>query len=388
MFILLFLQVNLTLIALRKKKSKVKRPFKVPLVPFVPILAILLQLVLGIYLFHLSPLAWATTIIWLVGGTLLYLGYAKNREEKRSAEQIVYEEKLPFKSDFRVLVPLAHPRHIKDLISMAASVARANNGDILALGVVKVPQQLPVAEGRRYIDEYKAVLDQAVASGKEHDVVVHTLIRIGHDVGHAILDTVRERRINLMITGWKGFSNTKGSVFGGTLDDIVMNAECDVVTVKMVQLDKMKNLLFPTSGGPHATFALKLLPAIANTYGSSVTVIMVVPPGVSAEQKNEYQQVVDDAVAFLKNKVPQVKGKLVNAVSISSGILHEAEKYDGCIIGAAREGLMQQILFGSIPERIARSGSQTLIMAKRHQSAFSNIRSRLFGKSKERIGKR
>jgi nucleotide-binding universal stress UspA family protein len=388
MFILLFLQVNLTLIALRKKKSKVHRPFKVPFVPFVPILAIVLQLVLGIYLFHLSPVAWGTTIVWLILGALFYLTYAKNREAKRSAEQIVYEEKLPYESKFRILVPLAHPDHIKDLISMAASVAKSKNGDIMALGVVKIPKQLPIAEGRRYIDDYKIVLDRAVELGKEKGVVVHTLIRIGHDVGNAIVETIKERDIDLMITGWKGFSNTRDSIFGGTLDDIVMNAECDVMTVKMVQLDKMKTMLFPTAGGPHAKFALELLPAIANTYGSSVRVMMVVPPGATREQKESYRQVVDESVDYLKDKIDKVEGKLVKAKSISAGILKEFEKFDSCIIGAAREGIMQQILFGSIPERIARSSSHTFIMAKRHQSTIKNITSRLLHKPKERSGKR
>ncbi|MCK4765664.1 MAG: amino acid permease [Candidatus Aminicenantes bacterium] len=388
MFILLFLQVNLTLIALRKKKSKVHRPFRVPLVPFTPILAILLQLILGVYLFHLSPLAWGTTIVWLVVGVLLYYGYAKNREDKRSAEQIVYEEKLPFKSDFRVLVPLAHPDHIKDLISIAASLAKSKNGDILALGVVKIPPQLPVNEGRRYIDEYKTILDQAVQLGKDQDVVVHTLIRIGHDVGNSILETIKERGIDLMVTGWKGFSNTRGSVFGGVLDDIVMNAECDVMTIKMVQLDKMKTILFPTAGGPHADFALELLPAIAAAYGSSVTVIMVAPPGASEEEKSVYRERVNSAVDFLKDKIPRVEGKLVKARSISAGILKEVEKYGACLIGAAREGMMQQILFGSIPERIAKNSSQTLIMTKHHQGALATIAEKLFGKSAQRVGKR
>ncbi len=388
MFILLFLQVNVTLMSLRKKKSKIPRPFKVPLVPTIPILAIILQLVLGIYLFHLSPLAWVTTIIWLIVGAVLYFSYAKNREAKRSAEQIVYEERLPFKSDYRVLVPVAHPRHIKDLISIAASVAKSKNGDILALGVVKIPPQLPVAEGRRYIDEYKVRLDKAVEIGKEHNVPVHTLIRIGHDVSNSILETIKERDIDLMITGWKGFSNTMNSIFGGVMDDIVMNAECDVMTVKMVQMENMKTILFPTAGGPHASFALELLPAVANTFGSSVTVTMVVPPGLAGEERTKFQERINKSVDFLKGKISQVDGKLIESNTITTGILEEVEKYGACVIGAAREGIMQQIIFGSIPERIAKNSSQTLIMVKQHQSTLTNIRSRFFAKSSERVGKR
>jgi nucleotide-binding universal stress UspA family protein len=97
---------------------------------------------------------------------------------------------------------------------------------------------------------------------------------------------------------------------------------------------------------------------------------------------------VDAAVDFLKDKVRKVKGRLIEARSISTGILKEVERYDACVMGAAREGVMQQILFGSIPERIARRSRHTVIMVKKHQGTLQNIISRFFHKPKERIGKR
>jgi nucleotide-binding universal stress UspA family protein len=219
-------------------------------------------------------------------------------------------------------------------------------------------------------------------------VVVNTLLRIGHKVTRAITDTVKERDVDMMIMGWKGFSNTRGSVFGGTLDDVVMNAECDVMMIKMVHLEKMKRILLPTSGGPHAGFALEIAPAIARTYGSSITVSMIVPPDTRPDVQAVYQQRVDDNVVYLKDKVKKVEGQLVKARSISSGILKLTERYDACIMGAAREGLMQQMLFGSIPNKIGRKGRHTVIMVKKHQGALKNILSRIFHRSTERVGKR
>jgi amino acid transporter/nucleotide-binding universal stress UspA family protein len=388
MFILLFLQVNVTLIKLRRKKPKIKRHFKVPLVPFIPLLAIILQCVLGYFLFHLSPVAWITTIIWLFFGVVIYFSYSRGRERERAEAQIVFEEKFPAKFGYRILVPLAHPDHVKDLIRMASTLARHKKGEILALGIVKVPDQLPVAEGRRFIDEFKEIMNQAVEVGKSLNIVVNTLIRIGHNVNQAIIDTVKERDIDLMVMGWKGFSHTRGSVFGGVMDDVVLNAECDVVMVKMIHLDHMKSILIPTSGGPHASFAIEIAPAIAETYDSSVTVAMVVPPNVTEEDRDIYQKRVDSGVDYLKGKIERLEGRLVSASGISTGILKETEKYDACIIGAAREGLMQQVLFGSIPEKIAKKSRHTIIMVKKHQGTLKSLISRIFHKSSERVGKR
>ena len=388
MFILLFVQVNWTLISLRKKKSRLKRSFRVPFVPVLPVVAIILQLILGYFLFHLSPVAWLTALLWLILGALLYYLYARGREKERAEAQILYEEKLPVKSGYRILVPLAHPDHVDDLIHMASAIARDRGGEILALGVVRVPEQLPVAEGRRFVSEFKGIMEIAMKSGKRHGVVVNTLIRIGHKVTTAIIDTIKERDIDLMIMGWKGFSHSRGSVFGGILDDVVMNADCDVMMIKMVHLDKMKSILLPTSGGPHACFALELAPAIAKTYGSRITVCMIVPPNTRPDVEAVYQQRVDESVNFLKTRVKKVEGKLARARSISSGILKLTERYDACIMGAAREGLMQQIVFGTIPEKIGRKGSHTLIMVKKHQGALQTLFSRFFHRSTERVGKR
>lgn len=389
MFILLFIQVNWTLIKLRKKKSKAKRYFRVPLVPFTPMLAIVLQLILGYFLFHLSPIAWSAALIWLVLGVFIYFSYSKGREKERAEALIVYEEKLPIKAGFRILVPISHPDHIGDLITIASSIAKSKDGEILALGVIRVPDQLPVVEGKDFIDEFKDIMDKAVEFGKKKDVVVNTLIRIGHSVNNAIVDTIKERDVDLMVMGWKGFSNTRGSVFGTVLDDVVMSAECDVVMIKMVHLDKMKNILLPMSGGPHAEYALEIAAAISKAYKSNINVTMIVPPGISFEERNIYQQRVDDSVALIKDKVKNVEGELVKARSISSGILKMTETYDVCILGAAREGLMQQLIFGSIPEIVAKKCRHTVIMVKKYQGAkLKNIINLLFRKAKDRVGKR
>ena len=61
--------------------------------------------------------------------------------------------------------------------------------------------------------------------------------------------------------------------------------------------------------------------AISEAYKSNINVTMIVPPGISFEERNIYQQRVDDSIALIKGKVKNVEGELVKAKSISSGIL-------------------------------------------------------------------
>ena len=80
MFLLLFLQVNITLIKLRKKRPDLDRGFFTPLFPYLSIVGILLLLFLAVYMFEYSPTAWIVTGIWVSIGLFVYKTYASKRE--------------------------------------------------------------------------------------------------------------------------------------------------------------------------------------------------------------------------------------------------------------------------------------------------------------------
>ncbi len=76
MFLLLFLQVNLAMINLRKKRKDLDRGFKVPLFPYLSIAGIIFLLFLAVYMFKYSILAWVVTAIWSGIGLLVYYFYS------------------------------------------------------------------------------------------------------------------------------------------------------------------------------------------------------------------------------------------------------------------------------------------------------------------------
>jgi len=56
----------------------------------------------------------------------------------------------------------------------------------------------------------------------------------------------------------------------------------------------------------------------------------------------------------------------VRAPGVVAGILQEAETCNLLMVGATGERLFEQRLFGSIPERVAREATKTVIMTKRY----------------------
>ena len=73
-----FIVVSLGVIILRKTKPDAKRPFRVPLVPYLPILSIIFSLYLMI---NLPPITWLRFVIWLVIGLAVYYFYGKKHSK-------------------------------------------------------------------------------------------------------------------------------------------------------------------------------------------------------------------------------------------------------------------------------------------------------------------
>ena len=59
-----------------------------------------------------------------------------------------------------------------------------------------------------------------------------------------------------------------------------------------------------------------------------------------------------------------VQQVVVVADHVVKGILKEAKDFDLVILGASHEGIFQQILFGVVPEQIAKRCTKTVIMVK------------------------
>jgi nucleotide-binding universal stress UspA family protein len=57
--------------------------------------------------------------------------------------------------------------------------------------------------------------------------------------------------------------------------------------------------------------------------------------------------------------------KIVQADDVVQAIVEESEKHDLLLIGATGQGVFEQRLLGSIPERVAQEAATTMTMTKR-----------------------
>ncbi len=368
MFMLLFMMVNVALITLRRRRPAAKRPFKVPWVPLLPILGIVSQLVLSVYLFKLSPIAWYATLVWIGLGSLFYLAYARRAEAMPEPARIIHEEIVAV-TDYSVLIPVANHSQARLLGILSAAVARDRNGEVFALHVVRVPPQLRISDGRFFLRQGKPILETVIEEAHRLNAPVHTMIRLGRTAASAILKTARERGTDLLMLSWPGYTKTPNAAFGSVIDLIAKNPPCDLAVVRFRRRELPRCITVATAGGPHAALAVELAISQARQFeaetgeGSTITLLHILPEEADEVAMAWARRMLADVAAHYDYPLLQ---KVALASDVVAGILQETQDCNLLMIGATGERMFEQRLFGSIPERVARESTKTVIMTKRY----------------------
>ncbi|MFS0516150.1 chloride channel protein [Nostoc sp. UIC 10607] len=310
---------------------------------------------------------------------------------------IVYQTRSPSTGSGRLLVPVANPETAAILLQMAVAIARDRHYEIDCVQVMLIPRHSSPSETQVRTAKSRRLLRQAEVLAKKWKIPLHTQIRVTHDVAQAILETINEQHIDLILMGWKGNTSTPGRIFGNVVDTIIRQATCEVVLVKLGTTQhptQSKNpaianstphglnlsypltalhtqhsfnrWLVPMAGGPNSPLAIKLLPALI-TLGND-TQIRLTQVFKPSEFKPD-MSVSEQAIRHLMRRrklSSTVVAIPVQANSVAEGVINlvKTEGYDVVVLGASREGLLQQAIQGNIPEAIASGVESTVILVR------------------------
>jgi nucleotide-binding universal stress UspA family protein len=311
----------------------------------------------------------AVSLVLGIAGYLSWKGSQAEEEELPGMPSRIAEGRFALKeAKYRILLPLANPANVDRLIEFASAIARDNDGQIIALRVVLVPDQLAPSEEEIELEKERSVLELAHRKAHELDVPITTLVRIGHDAARAILETAREQHCDLIMLGWKGYTSTARKIMGEVTDAVITHAKRDIMLVKLPSDGEVGRYLLPTAGGSHARRAEFYARSIIRHLGGSLTVCSVAQKNTSASHEEEIQNRLNQAVERLsRGNGITVDQKIIRSDSITNGIIGEANKHDALIIGAAGDSIYKQMLFGNIPETIARNIDRPVILVKYYQ---------------------
>ncbi|MDY6780903.1 MAG: amino acid permease, partial [Halobacteria archaeon] len=388
--------VNLALVQSRRKYPDIDRSFEVPGVPYVPIVAVLANLVLIV---NVEPSSFLIGLLAQVVGVGVYftvLSSDTSAEEAQEEAPTVVAEHEPSERDYQILVPISNPDHVEQLMRTADDIAQEKDGEVLVMSAVTLPEQTPLEKGKKFVDEKRDVLERAMELSREADVPVSGVVKIGHHASDAILHTVKEHDSDAVLMGWRGRrSHRRDIVLGSTVDAVVQEAECDVLVERIGETEDVESVLVPVAGGPHAEFAVGVARSIAVPNDARVKLIRVVDEGTEEIKGNEPDEALDELVGSIfggeggegeqdgdgvgnenegeKARDVEVETEVVSDDDVVDAIVRESENHEITVVGATREGLLQQFVFGAIPEEVGRKAEGVVIMAKKNLGITSKL---------------
>ncbi len=283
----------------------------------------------------------------------------------------VYQTRSPSTGQGRLLVPLSNPQTATLLLQLAAAIAKERNYELECLQVILVPRHSSPAETPVNTAKSRRLLRQAESLGRKWKIPMHTQIRATHDLEQAILETIKERHIDLILMGWKGNTITPGRIFGNVVDTLIRQAPCEVVLVKLgdgsaPQTPQFNQWLVPIAGGPNAKAAIGLLPALVTLgHAPEIRLCQVFSLSESEPDMTILEQASHELVHHRHFSSPVVAAS-VKANSVAEGVIDliKTHHFDVVVLGASREGLLQQAINGNIPAAIASRVESTVILVR------------------------
>jgi len=363
MFLLLFMQVNVAVITIRRKYGdKLAYGYLTPFFPYLPIIAIVLQLALALVLFKVSALAWFVILGWLGAGLLIYHFYASRRERAEEVTPVLVEERLRVDPQgFSVLVPVANPNTVDNLLGVADAILDTEPGQLVLLHVITVPDQLPVSVGRDFVNDVRPIMDDTARKAEALGMTPNGLIRVGHRPADAIIDTVREHRCNFVVMGWRGRSTDPRTVVGSNIDRIVKDSNANVVVVRGDVALPARRILVPVQHPRHGHLMAGLAAPMAAAEGAYIELLHIVGEDLTPQQRAE-------RAAELKQSISSLDRPLVGAdadgrrkqrfrIRIETGevvatIIEHSRDFD-LLMGASRESWIRRTVWGDKTFRIA-----------------------------------
>lgn len=360
-FLLLFTQVNIAVINIRRMYGdKLNYGFKIPFFPIIPIIGVFLKLGLALYLLVTQPLSWVISALWILVGFALYRMYTFKKEIEHYAPLVTSEGHLTRK-EYRILIPYT-PENPDRLIKYAIRVAKDNDGEVNVLRVITVPNQTPLSAGTAFADAARKSFEPLEKMLEQEKILNHYLVRISHDTSEAVLATIEEQKIDLLITDFETYRNNKKLQTLSTCNVLAIRTTGDDLTLfessvegsedltpvaQTAERRLKKNMVVLYDGGYHSDLVLKATSWIEHSGKFNVSVLAV--------NKRREDQPLEDGKEFedhvaqdnkRKEYLEQV-GVEFNEIYLSEETGKNSEKFADLILSAVNASQPDLVVTGA-----------------------------------------
>ncbi|AFZ11845.1 transporter, CPA2 family [Crinalium epipsammum PCC 9333] len=159
---------------------------------------------------------------------------------------VVEGETVKENKQYTVIVPVSNPETERNLIEMAALVARHTAGTIVPLSLVKAHVNMDAPDLEMSFQKGDKLLTNATQLSRELGVEAEPLLRIDDDIAQGISRASRENNANLIVMGWGQRTGLRARMFGNVIDSVLWSAHCPVAVTRLLDSpSNIKRILVP-----------------------------------------------------------------------------------------------------------------------------------------------
>jgi len=300
--ILVFVLVNLALVAFRTGSTEYEPEFESPLYPWmqgfgvVSGLALLTQMgwvpILGAAVITLGSVAW---YLYYVRSRVRREGAATDVLRRRLGRDVLTEtEALVDGADGaeaaaaadsagddtgaagapEVLVALtreASEDRERSLLSLAADLVRADDGRVVVVQFDEVPDQAPLDHAAEVQSPADVRFEERTEDlSGEFDVDVEYGEIVSHDTKRAVVNFAEQRGVDTVVAEHERL-RLRSRLLGDPVDWVVRHAPCDVLLVENRGYDSPQRVVLEGDGGPYDPATVAVADAVAGASGGTVT---------------------------------------------------------------------------------------------------------------------
>lgn len=264
---------------------------------------------------------------------------------------------------FSIVVPVYNPQTEKNLIELAALLAKHESGRIVPLAITLARGEMESTRLAGALQQSERLIQKATALSQAFDVEAEPLLRIDDSVSQGIARASREQKANLVIMGWSKRTGFRARLFGNLIDEVLWASHCPVAVTRLLESPtQLRRILVPVDNlSEQAARKVRFAQILAEANQAQVTVLNICDRRTSTNR----QAWMKSQLSLLLSKwAPgnQFEIEITASSNISRAILQHAKQVDLVVMRSRRRRTAGGLAISDVTTQVVQQLACSVVM--------------------------
>lgn len=243
----------------------------------------------------------------------------------------------PSGRELTIVVPVYNQETERNLIEMAALIAKHESGRIVPLSIATGYAHMESPELNSAIQRSDTLLARATELAREFGIEAEPLLRIDDGIAQGISRASREQQAGLVIMGWGKTTGFRAQLFGNVIDNVVWASHCPVAVTRLLDSPvNIRRILVPVKTPSQSSVRMiHFAEILADANNAEVTLLHVCDRRTPTSHQNWIKSQLEELVFDnLLNVKPNVS--IVVADHVATAIIEASKSVDLVVLRTIR----------------------------------------------------